>query len=413
MFIVDAIRQAFRMLWAQKLRASLTLFGFVWGTASVIFLAGWGDGVREMLERGFAKTGKNMGVIHAGHITADFTPAADRRFLWFNNDDLEVARRRMKWADQIAGESQDFHFIAFGQNALTVDLRGLEPETMDIRGTAVATGRGITRTDLQLKRRVIVLGDGMRRNLLGASGGLGSRVRVAGIPFEVVGFLEPVGVQLSRDGNLIDDQGWIPLTTFQANWPRFWTDEAVVGQILYRARDRRLYEVTRDEVRSILASRLGVPVEDRGAVGGWSSMEMLNKLQLDKTRFLMLIIAVTTLLIGGIGVLNMMLDAVHERPQQIGVRMALGARKRDVLLQFFLESVVVSLLGGGVGMALGILGCVGLGALNMPDLVPIPVLSTSLIVTAFVVMASIGLIAGCLPAWRAIQVDPASTLRME
>lgn len=413
MLVLEAIRQSLRTLATQKLRASLTLFGFVWGTAAVIFLVGWGDGVRSMLERGFAKTGRNMGNIFAGKISEDFTPVADRRYLWLNNDDLGVVRKRAHWPEQVAGESQRFLSASHRQTVITTDMRGVEPETMDIRGTPIASGRGIIRTDLEHKRRVVVLGDRLRRKLLGAEGGLGSYIRLGGIPFEVVGILEPVGLQLSRDGLEIDDQTWIPLTTFQLNWPAWWTDEQVVDKLVYRARDRHLFEVTRDEIRAILADQLGVPRSDPEAITGWSPMEMLNKLPLDETRGLMFIIAVTTLLIGGVGILNMMLDSVHERRQEIGIRLAVGARKRDVLLQFFLETFVVSALGGALGVALGVAGCAGLGALDVPDIVPVPELSLSMIGVALGVMTTVGFAAGLLPAWRATRVDPAMTLRME
>jgi putative ABC transport system permease protein len=413
MLILEAVRQAIRTLWSQKLRATLTLFGFVWGTAAVIFLVGWGDGVRTMLEEGFAKAGRNMGLIHAGKLSQDFKPASDRRFLWFNNHDLDVTRNRARWAEVVAGESQEFLVAAHRQTALTVDLRGMEPETMDIRGTPLVMGRGITRTDVDHRRRVVVLGHGLRRKLLGAHGGLGSYVRLNGIPFQVVGVLARVGIQLNRDGFLIDDQAWIPLSTFQANWPRSWTDETVVDYILYRARDRHLYEVTRDELRAILADQLGVPRSDPQAIGGWSPMHMLNKIPLDQMRDLMFVIAITMLVIGGVGILNMMLDSVHERRQEIGIRLAIGARRRDVLLQFFLETFVVSFLGGGLGVVIGVGATLGLGSLEVPDLVPTPELSGTMIVVAVVVMTVIGFASGLLPAWRATRVDPALTLRME
>lgn len=413
MLVLEAIRQAISTLWSQKLRATLTLFGFVWGTAAVIFLVGWGDGVRTMLEEGFAKAGRNMGLIIAGKLSDDFTPASDRRFLWFNDDDLEVARNRARWAEQVAGESQEFTISAYRQTALTVDLRGMEPETMDIRGTPIAAGRGITRADVDHRRRVVVLGHVLRRKLLGAHGGIGSYVRLNGIPFQVVGVLSRVGLQLNRDGFLIDDQAWVPISTFQASWPRWWTDEPVIDYILYRARDRHLYETTRDELRAILADQLGVPRSDEEAIGGWSPMHMLNKMPLDQMRDLMFIIAITMLVIGGVGILNMMLDSVHERRQEIGIRLALGARRRDVLLQFFLETFVVSFLGGGLGVAIGILSCLGLGGLDVPDLVPIPELSMRMVAIAVGVMTFIGFASGLLPAWRATRIDPALTLRME
>ena len=413
MLVAESIVQAFRMLRAQKLRAVLTLFGFIWGTASVIFLVGWGDGVTVMLEEGFAKTGRNMGVMGPGFITADFTPVADRRYLWLESADVEVMRRRAKLAEVVGGESQQFRTIAYGQNSYAIDIRGMEPETVDIRGVKVATGRTLTRTDLLHERRVLLLGDGMRRKLLGANARLDAVVRLDGVPFRVVGFLEPVGVQLNRDGNLIDDQAWIPISTYQKYWPAWWTDQPVVGSVLYRMRDRRLYAETRDELRAILADRLDVSPDDSGAVWGYSPVEMLNNLQLDRTRGMMFVIALTTLMVGGIGVLTMMLDSVYDRRQEIGVRRAIGATRREVLLQFFVESLAVSLLGGAVGLALGIGGCLALGSIDLPDLVPVPILSARVIVLTTVVMGSIGIGAGIVPAWRATLVDPAESLRSE
>jgi putative ABC transport system permease protein len=411
--LFEAIRQALRTLRSHKTHALLTLFGFVWGTAAVIFLVGWGDGLTVMLERGFAKTGRNMGILYAGKIGENFTPAADRRYLWFTTEDIEVSRRRAKLAEVVAGESQKFGVGAFRQTTLSVDIRGVEPETLEIRGVPLAAGRGIRRTDLEHRRRVAVLGDRLRRKLLGARGGLGSWIRVNGIPFEVVGILQHVGIQLSRDGLEIDDQVWLPLTTYQVTWPEWWTDDPVVRKVLYRVPDRHLFEATRDELRALLSDRLGVPSSDNQAVGGWSPLEMLNKIPLDEVRGLMFLIAVTTLVIGGVGILNMMLDAVHERRQEIGIRLALGARRRDVLLQFFLETFAITSIGGAVGVFLGVSSCSALASFEVPDVVPIPILSPSIIAIAIGVMTFVGFVSGLLPAWRATRVDPAETLRME
>ncbi|MEM7411455.1 MAG: ABC transporter permease [Myxococcota bacterium] len=413
MIVREAIREALRTLAAQKLRAALTLFGFVWGTAAVIFLVAWGDGVRTMLDVGFAKTGRNLGVIDPGTLGVDYVPITDRRYVWFDVDDLEAVRARAKWPALVGGEEKRFAMASFGQTAFSVDLRGVEPETIEIRGVPIEAGRGITRTDLRRNRRVVVLGAELRRELLGAHGGLGSWVRIDGTPFEVVGILAPVGVQLNRDGRLIDDQAWVPLATYHSYWPRTWTEEAVVGRILYQARDRRFYETTRDEIRAILADRLGVPRTDHSAIDSWSPMERLNALPVDQMRGLMFVIAATTLMIGGVGILTMMLDSVQERRTEIGVRLAVGARRRDVLVQFFIESMVVSVIGGVLGVALGILSCAALAALDLPDVVPVPELSVSVIAIALGVMTATGFAAALLPAWRAVGVAPSVTLRME
>jgi putative ABC transport system permease protein len=410
---LEAIRQALRLLWAHKLRSALTMFGIVWGTASVIFLVGWGEGSTAMLERGFFKAGKNMGEVWAGKVSEEFTPAVDRRYLWFELEDVEALRRRARVPDLIGAESWEMLPAVSGARAITVDVRGLDPQAIEVRGVGVAAGRHITRSDLEHRRRVVVVGERIRERLLGPDGRVGSWIRIAGKPFRVIGFLEPVGTQLSRDRMEIDEQVWIPITTLHANWPRWWTDEFVVTKIIYRMPDRRLMEESEREVRAILADRIGVGAEDEEAVGVWSSLKMLNQLPLEQSSGLLFILAATTLLIGGIGVLNMMLDAVWERRQEIGVRLAVGARRRDVVLQFFMETLTICLLGGALGVLLGVAACLGLGSLDVPDLVPVPTLRAGIVTTAFGVLVGVGVVAGVVPAWRASRVDPAIMLREE
>ncbi|MGH0029036.1 MAG: ABC transporter permease [Myxococcota bacterium] len=410
---VQAFREALRLLWAHKGRASLTLFGLVWGTASVIFLMGWGAGVTRMLEDGFERTGKNLGQAWPGRISEDYTPAVDRRYLWFDMEDVERVRRRSRLAELVAAETQEYLPFAYAQRAFNLDTRGVEPQGMEIRGVTVASGRAITVSDVKHRRRVVVLGHRARQRLLGAGGAVGSWVRVAGTPFRVVGVLERVGTQLGRDGEEIDDQAWVPISTFQVQWPRWWTDDAWVEKVIYRMPSRHLEADTEREIRALLAEGLGVSPTDEEAVRIWSPVKMLSELPLDQMRGFLFVLATATLVIGGVGTLNMMLDSVHERRQEIGVRMAVGARARDVLFQFFLETFTVVSLGGLLGVALGAGACALLARLHVPDLVPVPVVSGGIVATALVVMGTVGVLAGVVPAWRASRVDPAVTLRMD
>jgi putative ABC transport system permease protein len=410
---LEAVRQALRLLRAHKARSLLTLFGLVWGTAAVILLVSWGEGVRVMLERGFFKAGKNMGEVWAGRISEDFTPAVDRRYLWYTIEDLEVLRRRARLPLLIGGETDEMLPTTYGQRALNVEVRGIEPEVMEIRGVPLAAGRGISRSDLDHRRRVVVVGDTVRRNLLGANGGLGSWIRIAGKPFRVVGVLEQVGVQLNRDGMLIDEQAWIPLSTFHINWPSWWTDDFVIEKILYRMPDRSRADETEAEVRAILAERLGAAADDTEAVGIHSAVKVLSRIPVDQMQGVLFILAATTLMIGAIGVLSMMLDSVYERRHEIGLRLAIGARRRDIVAQFFLETLTITGLGGLAGVALGVGANLLLGSLDVPDLVPIPVLDPNIVILAIGVMGFVGLAAGVIPAWQAARVDPAHTLRME
>jgi len=410
---MEAVRQAFRLLLAHKVRAALTLFGLVWGTAAVIFLVGWGAGVKTMVTNGFAKTGKDMGQMWPGRIGEQFTPAVDRRHLWFSWEDILHVRRRARLATLVGAEKRQYIAVTAGQRAINMEVRGVEPVSQEIRSLPIGAGRGITQADLDHRRRVAILGVNARRDLLGAEGGLGSRVRIGGKPFEVVGLLDRVGTQFGRDGEEVDNQVWIPLSTHFAFWPSDWTDDDVVSFAIYRMPGRHLADETEAELRRIFADRISVSPTDEEAILGWSPIKTLRSLPMDQQDGVMYALSATTLIIGGIGVLNMMLDSVRQRRREIGIRLAVGARRRDILLQFFLETLTIVAFGGGLGLALGVGGCLALEALALPDLIPVPELSVGVVVMAVGTMGGVGLIAGIVPAWFASRIDPALTLRVE
>ncbi len=417
----EALSQAFRLLRAHPLRSALTLFGLVWGTAAVIFLSSWGAGLRTMNEIAFERAGKNLLMAWAGRISEDFSPAADRRWLWYTLDDVEALRGLARLPELVAGETRNHVPAVFRQRAMSFELRGVEPEGIAIRSAPLAAGRWITRSDLDHRRRVLVLGERARERLLGAEGGVGSVVRLDGTPFRVVGVLGRVGTQLSRDGDEIDDQLWVPLSTHLMLWHNPWVEDDIIRTILVRMRNRHLLDATEAEVRRILAGRLGVPADDREAVPIFSPVSMLRKIPIDQQNAVNFLIAATTILIGGIGVLSMMLDAVRERRTEIGIRLAVGARRRDVLLQFFLETACIVALGGALGVALGV-ACSWLlaspdlrsgipPALN--DLLPVPELRGGTLAAAVSILGATGLLSALAPAWRAARVDPAVTLRAD
>jgi putative ABC transport system permease protein len=411
--LAQIVRSALLTLRTQKLRTALTLFGMVWGTASVIFLLAWGLGVEQNLEAGFNRIGKNVVHVWAGKIGEDFTPALDRRALWFTRDDVEAVRRGVRNADLVLGESRGWYSVTHGNTLLTGDVRGVEPRHMLVRGTRIAAGRPITRADLASRRRVAVLGEKARQKLLGPEGRIGDVIRIKGAPYEVIGFFAHVGTQLTRDNAELDDQVWIPITTLLGERPSRGGDEDVIDIIVMRAKSRQTYEALKREVRQVLGKRLGVSPEDEEALIIVSPIDNLKAMPIDQLRGLLLVLAVTTLGIGGIGILNMMLDSVQERRQEIGVRLAVGARRRDVVAQFFLETLVVTGVGGLLGLALGIGLCWVLAGLQVPDVIPLPILQAWIVWTALGVLTAVGVLSGLVPAWRAAGVDPSITLRAE
>jgi putative ABC transport system permease protein len=414
----ESLREALRLLRSQPLRTALTLFGLVWGTAAVIFLVSWGRGLQSMMEAAFARAGKNMIFVIAAHVKEDFSPAADRRYLWFVAEDVAALRRRAHLVDLVAAETRSFRTASFGPRSASVNVRGVEPETFAIRGVSIAEGRFLSRADGTLRRRVAVIGETAQRKL-GAR--VGEWIRLGGTPFRVVGRLERVGTQLARDGPLIDEQIWVPLSTHQVLWHNPFLADDVIDQILVRMKDKSLLEPAKSEVRAILAERLRVPPDDDEAVLMFSPEEVLKNIPLEQQNVLYVLIGGTTLAIGGIGILALMLDAVRERRREIGVRLAVGGRPRDVLVQFFLESGLLFALGGALGVAVGAGGAALLasgwlrGGMSpeLRDLVPAPQLSLDVVLLALGVMAAVALLAGVAPAWRAMKVDPALTLRAD
>jgi putative ABC transport system permease protein len=419
--LLDAVRQALLLLRAHPMRAALTLFGLVWGTAAVIFLSGWGEGLRRMNEVAFQRAGKNLMQVYPGRVSESFSPAVDRRWLWYTLADVEALRERARLPELVAGETREYAPAAYGQRALNFEVRGVEPDGIAIRGAPLAAGRFISHADVEHRRRVAVLGEEARERLLGAQGGVGSLVRIGGSPFRVVGILGRVGTQLARDGDAIDEQIWIPISTHFILWPNPWVQEDMLSSILVRMRDRTLLDATEIEIRRILADRLGVPRDDKEAIPLFSPVAMLRKIPVDQQNAINFLIAATTILVGGIGVLSMMLDAVRERRTEIGIRLAVGARRRDVLLQLFFETAFIVALGGALGIALGLattslLASPSLRAGIPPalnDLIPVPTLRPGTVLAAVAILTATGLLSALVPAWRAARIDPAVTLRAD
>jgi len=414
--IFSAVREALRTIRAHPLRSVLTMLCVVWGSASVIFLLSWGAGLAVMLETSMERVGRNLITAWAGYVGEDFTPAVDRRDLWFTPEDVRALRASFRHGDIVVGESALWGSVAFRQRMLQIDTRGVEPATLELRGVRIAAGRRLTQADLDNRRRVALLGVKARERVLGPQGGVGSRIRIDGRSFEVVGLLDRVGTQLWRGGPTeIDEQIWVPLTTllaFERARPAG-LNQDVLENISARFHDRRDKEAAKQEIRAILAKRLGVSPTDVEAVHLASPTDTLERLPVSQVGSLLGLIAITTLTIGGIGILNLMLESVHERRREIGVRLAVGGRRADVVAQFLVETIVITGIGGLAGIALGILLSWSLAFIEVPDLIPLPILQPHAIALSVAVLAAVGVLAGVVPAARASRMDPALTLRVD
>ena len=408
--LLEIIRQALYTMRLHRRWAALTMFGIVWGTASVVLLVGWGVGAHRMTDRGLQKVGKNLVYIMAGRIGEDLAPADERRVLHLEMDDVDAVRASARRVEVASAEVLQFMLVRYGAASRMTDVRGIEPAMQQLRGVTLAAGRFISADDVRFQRRVAVIGQTARQRLLGPRPAVRQRLDLNGRSFEVIGLLNRVGTQLSRNRTETDEQVWIPVTSAQTLADR--GDH--IDLILARPPDRRFNEELKRKVRTILARRLHVSPADEEAVFIISLIDMLSGFD-SVFAFLnvfLVVLAITTLFIGGIGVMNMMLVSVNERQREIGLRLAVGARRRDVVGQFLAETLVITVAGGVTGITFGVLGCSVLGLLQ-GDLVPVQVIMPQVIVLALAVTVLVGITSGIGPAWRAARVDPAETLRVE
>jgi putative ABC transport system permease protein len=407
--LLATIRQALDTMRTHRRWALLTMFGIIWGTASVVLLVGWGIGVQNMTQRGLQKIGKNLVYVMPGRVGEDLSPAAERRYLTFDLDDVEAVRASVRRAELVSAEILMWMYVRYGATGRTADVRGIEADMQALRGSRLAAGRLISPDDVRFARRVAVIGQTARSRLLGGRPAVGERLNLEGVSFEIIGLLERVGTQLSRNRTETDEQIWIPVTSAM-----HLRGNENVDLMLVRPPERRFNEDLKRQVRSVLARRLHVSPHDEEAVFIISLIDILSGFDsvfAGQNAFLF-ILATGTLLIGGIGVMNMMLVSVNERRREIGLRLAVGARRREVVLQFLIETLVITLVGGAAGLSLGLLGCALLARLGS-DVIPMPVVVPEVALLALIITTIVGLASGTGPAWQAARVDPAESLRAE
>jgi len=408
--LFEITRQALDTMRAHRRWAALTMFGIVWGTASVVLLVGWGVGAHRMTNAGLQKIGKNQVYIMAGRVGADLSPADERRVLHLEMQDVAAVRASARRVELASAEISDFMLAHRGATSRMIDVRGIEPVMQQLRDVTVAAGRFISADDVRFQRRAAVIGQTARARLFGPRPVVGQRLDLNGQSFEVVGLLDRVGTQLSRMRTETDEQVWIPITTAQTLTDRGDSIDTIVA----RPADRRFNDELKREVRTVLARRLHVSPADEEAVFIISLIDLLSGFDSVFTflNVFLIVLAATTLFIGGIGVMNMMLVSVSERRREIGLRLAVGALRRDVVGQFVIETLVITLVGGIAGLSVGVAGCGVLG-LFPKDLIPVPVIVPQVVVLALVVTTLVGVMSGVAPAWRAASVDPSETLRVE
>ncbi len=406
MDLLAIIRIAMRALARNKLRSSLTMLGIIIGVGAVIAMVSVGQGAQEQAQQQIAAMGSNMLFVSAGTITRGGMRMGWGATKTLTYEDMQAILRECTAVKAAAPGSQSSGQVVFGNDNWATSLNGTEPQYFDIRSWPFAEGTSFAQGDVDMAANIAVIGETVRKNLFGATDPIGETIRINNLPFKVVGLLMPKGTSAAM-GQDQDDIILVPITTLQKkitgqNWLRWIMVSAVSREASYTAQ-QQITALLRDRHRIRSAQ------DDDFFVRNLADVADLADQQARLFTVLLASIASISLIVGGIGIMNIMLVSVTERTREIGIRMAIGATEGDVQQQFLIEAVVLSLVGGAIGIVFG------LGAsYTITQTLGWPVLvSPAAIVAAVIFSMAVGIFFGFYPARKAARLDPIEALRYE
>ena len=398
----------------QTKRIVLTVLAIAWGTLSIVLLLSFGEGLKRAFAKGSRGMGEGIAVVWPGSTTRAYMGLKSGRPVPIKEEDPALLRSRVPEIELLSVEYARFAPITAGTKSVNARVRGVEPEFGEMRNIHPQPGgRFLNRLDMVEKRRVAFLGEELATELFGTEDVVGRTVEISQSTFLIVGVARKkiqMGMYNGPDAN----QATIPAPTFKS----MYTD-ARIENLVYRPLRPQLGDVAKAQMYRVLGRKYHFDPEDTRAYGIWDTREnqrITDNIALGIQMFLG-IIGALTLFVGGMGVANIMYAVVKERTREIGVKMALGAKERQVMVPFVLEALLMTVLGGLAGMALSLVLIALIGALPLEgeafQFLGRPTFSPAIGAATALVLGTIGSFAGFLPAKRAASVQPAVSLRYE
>jgi putative ABC transport system permease protein len=406
MDLMSTLRVAFRALARNRLRSALTMLGIIIGVGVVIAMVGIGQGADQTIQKQLANLGSNVVFVSSGSVNFGGLRLGWGATKTLVRDDVTAILKECPSVASAAPGTQTTAQVVYENDNWGTRITGSTPEYFDIRAWPFQSGAAFTQDDVDTAANVAVIGDTVRKNLFAATEPVGKTIRIGNLPFLVVGVLEAKGQSpaMSEDQ---DDNIVVPLTTLQKKiagqtWLRF---------VMVSAKSRSASYAAKEQIEALLRDRHRIRPGMNGdfTVRNLADMADLAKESSQVMTALLGTIAGISLLVGGVIIMNVMLVSVTERTREIGIRLAIGATAGDVQRQFLIEAMVMSLIGGAIGIVFG----VGL-AYAISATVGWPILiSPAAIAGASVVAVAVGVFFGYYPAQKAAQLDPIEALRYE
>jgi len=415
MVFFDILRQMLSSLWSHKLRSFLTMFGIAWGVGSLLLLVGLGEGFRSGNRRELNSLGEDIMFIFPGRapaVAGNMSSSHEYKLTYRDYLDVKSGAPHVKAVAPVLMRQDIREVSEFGNS--NGQVVGVPPIFNQIRYLPLEAGRWMNDADEAQKRNVAVIGDEMAKNLFpGRPPQIGATILLNGVRFEVIGQTQRIG---HGDNNSTNNRVFMPYSTMHQFFPlKNEEEEDAVSFLNYRPRVREEHLIARDEVRKIVARNHNFDPKNEDAFEDWDTVKNAETVGVifDVMDLFLGGVGLVTLGLGAIGIINIMLVSVSERTREIGLRKAIGATNRSILLQFFLEGAFLTLMSGGIGMAAAALFMHALNSLPAPDGFDPPQLSLLSATVAIGTLSVAGIIAGLYPARKAAMLEPVEALRQE
>jgi putative ABC transport system permease protein len=418
MALREIITEGWNSLVRNRLRSFLTMLGIVWGLVTVVLLLGYGQGVGESVLTAFLGIGNNVCMMWGGQTSMQAGGERAGKRIKFKYEDIQYIRDEVPLASAVSGEVDDGLGYKFNNRVVSVQTKAVQYPYGKMRRLEVEEGRYFEESDFTEHRRVLIIGSHAAKKVFGTLPPVGQQVSVSGQSFTIVGLLRNKIQDASNNGP-DNENVFIPFETY-----REISDTRDPGMIVFQASDPAQHKKVVDAVRASLARHHNFDPRDEKATPTWDTLENAEEIEQFSLALQVLlgVIGALTLGVGGVGVMNIMLVSVTERTREIGLRKALGAKPRNILTQFLLEAVVLTFIGGTVGMIL---------AVTLAHVIPpMPLYSEAfktanhegdiflrtsapVMIASFMILSMVAIFSGFYPAIKAAKMDPVEALRYD